>query len=295
VVWGANTYRQRDVPAGLTNVVAIDGSEKGSLALSSDGRLMAWGDNSSGQTNVPATATNVLAISSGGDFDGVLQNDGKLLIWGNGSSGQTNTPAGLSNVVNLALGTFHGLALTSDGKPVAWGYNGDGQTAIPTGASNVLAVAAGYRHSMALIGGLAPFVARQPLDRAAYTSNSVALNVGVVGVQPLAYQWFRGGTNIIGATNALLVMEGLQIGDTGDYSLFVSNSFGTVVSSNLHLTVTFRRRRHGRWTEHLGSWVVTVDLSVVAEQYKHHQRRNEQLDFLDQHPISRSREIFSGD
>jgi hypothetical protein len=48
----------------LTNVVGLCAGSAHSVALKSDGRVVAWGNNSSGQTNVPAGATNVVAIAA---------------------------------------------------------------------------------------------------------------------------------------------------------------------------------------------------------------------------------------
>jgi hypothetical protein len=50
--WGANEFNQTNIPAGLTNVVAIALSTftpNHSLALKSDGTVIAWGDNLSGE------------------------------------------------------------------------------------------------------------------------------------------------------------------------------------------------------------------------------------------------------
>ena len=54
------------VPAGLTNVVAIAGGHSHSLALKSDGTVVAWGSTSSGETLVPPGLSNVTSIAAGG-------------------------------------------------------------------------------------------------------------------------------------------------------------------------------------------------------------------------------------
>jgi alpha-tubulin suppressor-like RCC1 family protein len=46
--------RQRTIPAGLSNVVAIAGGGYHSPALRSDGTVAAWGESSSGQTTISA-------------------------------------------------------------------------------------------------------------------------------------------------------------------------------------------------------------------------------------------------
>jgi hypothetical protein len=81
--------------------------------LKNDGTVVVWGDNSAGQTNVPAGLSNVVAVAAGGYHSLALKNDGKVLVWGDNSTNQTSIPAGLSNVVAISSGYFHNLALAS--------------------------------------------------------------------------------------------------------------------------------------------------------------------------------------
>jgi len=57
------------------------------------------------------------------------------------------------------------------------------------------------------------------------------------GTSPLSYQWRLNGANIGGATNSLLVLEDVQLADGGNYSVQVTNRFGSVISANAVLTV----------------------------------------------------------
>ncbi|MEI6395987.1 MAG: immunoglobulin domain-containing protein, partial [Verrucomicrobiota bacterium] len=131
--WGDNYYGQTNIPAGLSNVVAVAGGSDHSLALRADGMVAAWGDNYYGQTNVPAGLTNVVAIAGGQEHSLALRADGTVAAWGWNSYGQTTIPAGLTNVVAIAAGYNHSLALRADGAVVAWGRNYYGQTNIPAG------------------------------------------------------------------------------------------------------------------------------------------------------------------
>ena len=94
--WGDNYYGQTNVPAGLTNVVAIAGGQEHSLALRADGTVAAWGWNSYGQTTIPAGLTNVVAIAAGYNHSLALRADGAVVAWGRNYYGQTNIPAGLT-------------------------------------------------------------------------------------------------------------------------------------------------------------------------------------------------------
>ena len=148
--WGGDAQGQINVPAGLSNVVAIAGGDYHSLALKSNGTVMAWGYNASGQTIVPSGLNNVVAIAGGGLHSLALRSDGTVWAWGDNTFGQTNVPAGLSNVVAVAGGKFYSLALKSDGTVAAWGINTYGQTNVPSGLSNVVAIAGAFQYSLAL-------------------------------------------------------------------------------------------------------------------------------------------------
>jgi alpha-tubulin suppressor-like RCC1 family protein len=149
--FGDNTAHQCDVPAGLTNVVAISAGYSNSLALTIDGTVIPWGDLSHGATLPPGDATNVAAISSGAWHGMALRNDGTVLVWGRNNEGQTNVPSSINgNVVAIAAGSNHCLVLLKDGSTVAWGANDAYQGAGARGNSYV-AIAAGALHNLALM------------------------------------------------------------------------------------------------------------------------------------------------
>ncbi len=55
---------------------------------------------------------------------------------------------------------------------------------------------------------------------------------------PLAYQWKYDGTNVPGATNAMLMLTNVSLSNSGAYlSVLVTNRFGATLSSNALLTV----------------------------------------------------------
>jgi hypothetical protein len=56
------------------------------------GRVVAWGSNSLGLTNVPADLTNVIAIAAGSVHSIALKSDGTVRAWGSGNKGETNMP-----------------------------------------------------------------------------------------------------------------------------------------------------------------------------------------------------------
>jgi uncharacterized repeat protein (TIGR01451 family) len=83
-----------------------------------------------------------------------------------------------------------------------------------------------------------PSIFNQPANQNAVVGSTVSFSVGAGGTEPLFYQWMLGGTNLPSATNALLTLTNIQIGQSGTYAVSVSNSLGEVLSSNALLTVT---------------------------------------------------------
>jgi len=111
VAWGDNAWGQADVPAGLTNVMAVAAGMRHSLALKEDGTVMAWGGDDNGLTEVPAGLTNVIAIAAGGSNCLALKADGTVIVWGRNNFGPVHKPAGLKGTttnVSLELPTQSG-------------------------------------------------------------------------------------------------------------------------------------------------------------------------------------------
>jgi alpha-tubulin suppressor-like RCC1 family protein len=146
-------------------VVAIAAGGRHTLALCSDGTVVAWGDNSSGQLgdntitqrNVPVaviTASGVsalygktvVAIAAGASHSLALCSDGTVASWGYNTEAElgdntttsrrvpvaVNTASGISalygkTVVAIAGYGAHNLALCSDSTLAAWGGNSAGQ------------------------------------------------------------------------------------------------------------------------------------------------------------------------
>ena len=79
-------------------------------------------------------------------------------------------------------------------------------------------------------------IVSQPTNVTAYVGDPATFSVGANGV-PILYQWLRNGSVLGGATNATFTILTASLGDTGSYSVVVSNVLNSVTSSNAVLTV----------------------------------------------------------
>lgn len=90
-----------------------------------------------------------------------------------------------------------------------------------------------------------PSITTQPQDQSAIAGSNAVFTVVASGQTPLFYQWSFNGTNLVdsahlsGVTNATLTVSNVLAGDAGNYQVVVSNSHGSVMSSNAVLTVLF--------------------------------------------------------
>ncbi len=80
-------------------------------------------------------------------------------------------------------------------------------------------------------------ITTHPQSQSVLPGANVTFSVTASGDSPLNYQWRFNGTNIVGATNSDLILTNVQLTTSGNYSVFVSNSVNSVVSSNAVLSV----------------------------------------------------------
>lgn len=167
--WGGNNYgelgdgtnRNRNTPVNVlglsTGVLAVDGGEAHTCAVTTAGGVKCWGANWSGQlgdgttndrnrpVDVVGLASGVVAVAGGGNHTCALMASGGLKCWGVNSSGQLGdgttvrrlTPVsvvGLAGSVSAVVtGRDFSCARLSDGRVQCWGKNefgqlGDGST-----------------------------------------------------------------------------------------------------------------------------------------------------------------------
>ena len=83
----------------------------------------------------------------------------------------------------------------------------------------------------------APVLTQQPASQLAASGTTVVLTSSATGHAPLSYQWWRNGAPLAGRTTANLTLSGVVVGQSGNYTVVVSNALGTVTSSTAELTV----------------------------------------------------------
>jgi alpha-tubulin suppressor-like RCC1 family protein len=197
----------------LTGVIVVAAGGTHSLALLSNGTVVAWGDNEFGELGNGTTTESPTPVQ----------------VRGVGDSGV------LSGVKAIAAGAGQSLALLSNGAVVAWGKNGDGELGDGTTTSrsapvqvvgvggsgvlsNVAAVAAGGEYSLALLnnGTVAAWGLNALGELGNGTTMSSSTPVQVVGV---------GGSGVL--SNVAAIAAG------ADHSLALLNS-GTVAAWGLN-------------------------------------------------------------
>lgn len=83
----------------------------------------------------------------------------------------------------------------------------------------------------------APSISTQPQSLSVVQSSNATFTVSASGTAPLAYQWWFGGTNLVGATTNVYSISSAQPTNAGNYTVVITNVAGSITSSVAALAV----------------------------------------------------------
>ncbi|MGD0350433.1 MAG: immunoglobulin domain-containing protein [Verrucomicrobiota bacterium] len=86
-------------------------------------------------------------------------------------------------------------------------------------------------------GAVPPSITTQPTNQTVVAGQTATFTVGASGTPLLSYQWKFNGTNLLQATNSTLTLTNVQFNQGGNYTVLVTNLYGSILSSNALLTV----------------------------------------------------------
>ena len=150
VAIGFNEDGQCDVD-DWKNIISVDkGSDSHSLALKSDGTVVAKGSKLDGRCDV-SEWTDIVSISAGCFHNVGLKADGTVVAVGQNTSGQCNVSE-WENIVDVSAGAAHTIGLKVDGTVIATKYIGEFRSTQcdVDDWSDIVAISAGPLHSLGL-------------------------------------------------------------------------------------------------------------------------------------------------
>ena len=83
-----------------------------------------------------------------------------------------------------------------------------------------------------------PTITTQPAGKTAQTGEAIALTVAGSGTPAPTYQWFKDGVAIVDATSDSFVIASATAGDSGDYTVVLTNSAGSATSAVATVSVS---------------------------------------------------------
>jgi len=146
---------------------------------------------------------------------------------------------------NSPAATNGSVILLADGYTVRYmpPTNYVGLASFTFNATNAVARAGfGPVQVVLLVSNVPPAIVQQPVSRTNWPGTTAQFDVAATGGR-LAYQWRRNGLNLLdsgkisGANSARLIISNVAPDDAGQYTVVISNYFGSVTSAVVILTV----------------------------------------------------------
>jgi len=88
-----------------------------------------------------------------------------------------------------------------------------------------------------VLGPTVPNITGSPANQTVPAGTNVTFNVSALGTPPFSFFWRSNGIDFLGTTISSLTITNVQAASAANYSVVVSNSYGTALSSNAVLTV----------------------------------------------------------
>jgi hypothetical protein len=206
-----------------------------------------------GIAGVPTQAGSFSIMVQGFNAEG-LTNNAQQEIRFEIAGGSTNTPPAISTQPqnqSVAPGAAVTFAVAATGQPAPtfqWRKNGAniaGATGATLSLTNIQAADAGT-YSVVVTNSAGsvtsnnatltvnttsapPTITLQPASQTMASGHTAVFNVGATGAT--GFQWRRGGTNIVGATSATLVIANVSAAAAGTYTVVVSGATGAPANS----------------------------------------------------------------
>ena len=102
--------------AKFKDIVAISSGDEHTIALKSDGTVVATGSNDEGQCNI-SDWTDIIAVSAGVDHSVGLKSDGTVVATGSNDEGECDI-SDWTNIIAISAGNYRTVGLKSDGTVV---------------------------------------------------------------------------------------------------------------------------------------------------------------------------------
>jgi hypothetical protein len=168
-----------------------------------------------------------------GTYTFYTMSDDGVRLWVNDQSLVNNWtdhgPTENSGTINLTAGQFY--TVTMEYYEAGGGATAQLSWSGPNVGKQIIPQSVLYPDSAPIIVGHPTNVAVEAGVNANFTVQASGLNN--------QYQWRRSGVNIPGANGATLQLSPAIVGDAGQYTCIVSNSFGFAISNAATLTVSF--------------------------------------------------------
>ena len=220
-----------------SNVLAVSAGANHSLLVSSNGILWAMGDRSFGQVGDGYVGSSIpfpLSLPHlylANVFPGDAANHSLAL-------GVLQAPATitLSNLSPLFTGgPISVTAITAPpGLAVNLTYNGLPSPPTSPGSYTVIATVADTYYYGSVTNTMMirwpPSMLTGPTNQAVPAAGTISFGITTDGSQPQAFQWFKDGRMIVGATNTSLTVTNADESDSGAYFVVATNWGGMVIS-----------------------------------------------------------------